>query len=67
MKYLVIDAGFKQGKDRNVMFATNDKQEAIKAATDSGSGVTVIKRNGQDKNEEIVFVSAYKSELGLFE
>ena len=67
MDYLVIDAGFKQGKDRNVMFATNDKQDAIKAAKDSGSGVTVLKCNERDKSELIIFVSAYKTELGLSE
>lgn len=49
MKYLVADAGFKHGKDRNLLFATNDKQEAIKVAKDSGSGVVVIKQNEKDK------------------
>ena len=67
MDYLVIDAGFKQGKDRNLLFATNDKHEAIKVAKDSGSGVAVIKRNNRDKSEEIIFVSAYKMGLGLLE
>jgi hypothetical protein len=54
MDYLVIDAGFKQGKNRNVLFATNDKQEAIKVAKDSGSGVVVIKQNEKNKSEEII-------------
>ena len=49
MKYLVADAGFKHGKDRNLLFATNDRQEAVKAAKDSGSGVVVIKKMGKIK------------------
>ncbi len=56
MDYLVIDAGFKQGKDRNLLFATNDKHEAIKVAKDSGSGVVVINQNEKDKSEEIIFI-----------
>jgi len=50
MKYKVVDAGYKLGKDENVLFATNDKQEAIKVANDSGFGVIVIKIN-EDNTE----------------
>ena len=44
MDYLVLDAGYNYGKeDADVIFATNDKAEAIKAAKDFGSGTVVVK------------------------
>jgi hypothetical protein len=68
MDYLVIDAGDKLGKERNIMFATNDKKEAIRVAKDSGSsGVVVIKQNKKDNTEQIIFVSSYKSDLRIEE
>ena len=65
MDYLVVDAGFNYGKDKNILFASNDRDEAITAARESGSGVMVIKRREESENEEIIFISPYKSEIGL--
>ena len=65
--YLVIDSGYKHGKDKNVLFATNDRQEAITAAKESGSGVLVIRQNENSKNEQIIFISTYKTKIGLRE
>lgn len=39
MKYQVVDAGYKLGKDKMVMFATNDKQEKIRVTNEVGSGL----------------------------
>lgn len=65
MKYQVVDAGYKLGKDKNVMFATNDKNKAIQAAKESGEGVIVLETGEENKNKRIVFISAYKNELGI--
>ena len=42
MDYLVLDAGYNYRKDADVMFATNDKEEAIEAAKDFGQGTVVL-------------------------
>jgi len=65
MDYLVVDCGYKLGKDENVLFATNDIQEAITVAKESGSGVMVIKQNIKQDEREIIFISPYKTEIGL--
>jgi hypothetical protein len=43
MDYLILDAGYNFGKeDADILFATNDKGEAIEAAKDFGQGTTVV-------------------------
>ena len=68
MKYQVIDAGFKLGKEKNVIFATNDKQEAIKAANNWGEGTVVLEAAGHTaRAPKVIYISPYKSELGMKE
>jgi hypothetical protein len=67
MDYLVLDAAYNYGKaDADVMFATNDKQEAIEAAKDFGQGTVVVTldKNG---NKQRVFTAAYQSDLTVKE
>ena len=59
MKYQVIDSRYISGKDTNVMFETQDKQEAITVAREIGSR-TVVVRNDEVGLREIVYTSPYK-------
>ncbi len=78
MKFLVVDTPYKNGKQRNIMFATNNRQKAIRVSRESGLGVSVIeisdnagndmvkndKIEGDTKeNEPVVF--DYKSDISL--
>lgn len=45
LPYKVVDMRYHTGDDYQVMFATNDRWEAIEAAKDAGSKATVIKVN----------------------
>ncbi len=55
MDYLVLDTGYNFGKeDADVMFATNEKEEAIQAAKDFGQGTVVVFVN-KDGNKHRVF------------
>jgi hypothetical protein len=80
MKFLVVDTAYKNGKERNIMFATSNRQKAIRVSRESGLGVSVIEISdnaGSDivKNEKIegdtkenkpvVFVFDYKSDISL--
>ncbi len=70
MKYSVVDAGYKLGKEKNVMFATNSLKEAVAVAKDAGEGILVIenllsKQNALNAGERIVFVSKYETGLSL--
>jgi hypothetical protein len=67
MKFLVIDAGYKQGKDRNILFATNNKRKAITVAGEVGQGVSVIEKTERDESEKIIFISDYKATIELSE
>ncbi len=42
MKYLVMEGRYNFGQEADVMFATNDKEEAIEAAKDFGQGMVVV-------------------------
>ncbi len=66
MEYLVLDTGYNFGKGADVMFATNDKEEAIEAAKDFGQG-TVVVFVDKKGNKQRIFTAAYKSELGIKE
>jgi hypothetical protein len=67
MEYLVVDAGYLLGKDKNKIFATNDKSEAIKAAAEAGSGVVVLSYNHKIKSREIIYVVLHKTDAGFSE
>jgi hypothetical protein len=66
MQYQVIDVRYTIDKHTNVLFASNDKQEAMTVAEEIGQG-TVVVRNDESGLREIVYASGYKSDLGLFE
>ena len=64
MQYEVIDPRYFSNKDTNVMFASNDKQEAIFVADEIGAG-TVVVRCDESGLREIVYIASYKSDLSL--
>jgi hypothetical protein len=63
MKFQVIDFRYITDKGTNVMYATNDKHEAIFAADEIGSGTLVVRN--EDGLIEIVYRAGYKTDLGL--
>jgi hypothetical protein len=67
MDYLVIDAGYNFGKeDADILFATNDKYEAIEAAKDFGQG-TVVVFIDEKGNKQRIFTATYESDLAVRE
>jgi hypothetical protein len=67
MDYQVLDAGYNFGKDDvDVMFASNDKEEAIEAAKDFGQG-TVVVFVDEEGNKQRIFTAPYKSDLAVNE
>ena len=67
MDYLVLDCGYNYGKtDADVMFATNEKEEAIETAKDFGNG-TVVVFVDKDGNWQRIFTASYKSDLAIKE
>ena len=66
MEFQVIDSRYFSDKNTNVMFATSEKQEAIIIANEIGSG-TVVVQIDESGLKEIVYISGYKTELGLVE
>ncbi len=66
MDYLILDTGYNFGKDADVMFATNDKQEAIEVAKDFGQG-TVVVFIDKEGNKQRIFTAPYKSDLAIKE
>ena len=42
MNYLVIECRYNYGGDADLLFATNERQEAIEAARDFGAGTVVV-------------------------
>ncbi len=65
MDYLVLDCSYNYNKENaNVMFATNEKEEAIEAAKDFGQG-TVVVFVDKKGNKQRIFTASYKTELGL--
>lgn len=57
MDYLVLDAGYNFGKVADVMFATNDKEEATEAAKDFGQG-TVVVFVDKEGNKQRIFTAS---------
>jgi len=67
MDYLVLDCGYNYDKeDADVLFATNEKEEAIEAARDFGAGTVVVCVNEKGDKERI-FTVPYESYLALTE
>lgn len=67
MDYQVLGAGYNYGKeDANILFATNDKNEAIEAAEDFGQGTVVIFLDNEGSKQRI-FTAPYKSDLAVKE
>ncbi len=67
MDYLVLDCGYNYGKEgADVMFATNEKEEAIETAKDFGQG-TVVVFVDKDGNWQRIFTTSYKSDLAIKE
>jgi hypothetical protein len=65
MDYLVLDCGYNYGKDdADIMFATNEKDEALETAKDFGAGTVVVKVD-EKGNKERIFTTPYKSDLAL--
>ncbi len=65
MDYLVLDCGYNYGiLDADILFATNEKEEAIEAAKDFGAGTVVVFVNEKGKNIKI-FTAPYESDLAL--
>jgi 3'-phosphoadenosine 5'-phosphosulfate sulfotransferase len=61
-----MEGRYNYNQDADVLFATNDKEEAIEAAKDFGQG-TVVVFVSKDGNKERIFTASYKTELGLLE
>lgn len=67
MDYQVLDVSYNYGKeDADVMFATNDKEEAIEAAKDFGQG-TVVVFVDKDGSKQRIFTAPYESGLAVKE
>ncbi len=67
MDYLVIDAGYNFGKEgADVLFATNNRDEAIEAAKDFGQGTTVVFVDEKGEKQRI-FTASYEINLALEE
>ncbi len=64
MKYLVMEGRYNFGQEADVMFATNDKEEAIEAAKDFGQGTVVVTLD-EEGNKQRIFTAAYKPDLAL--
>ncbi len=61
-----MEGRYNYNQDADVLFATNDKEEAIEAAKDFGQG-TVVVFVSKDGNKERIFTASYKTELELLE
>lgn len=62
-RYHYVAAGI-NGSAYQVLFATNERWEAIAVAKDSGAGATVVYVN--EKNiESVIFINKYRSDLSL--
>lgn len=48
-----------------VLFATNDRWEAISAAADSGGGACVVKINDDTGSDSVIFINEYGSQIDL--
>ena len=61
MDYIVVDSGFKSGKERNILFAPNEKDEAIEYTDEIGPGLVVMLR----EIKLVVYVSPHKADVGF--
>ncbi len=67
MDYQVLGSGYNFGKeDASILFATNDKQEAIETAKDFGKG-TVVVFVDEDGGKQRIFTVPYESDLAVKE
>jgi hypothetical protein len=64
MDYLDLETAYNFEKEADVLFATNEKEEAIQAAKDFGQGTVVVFVNKEGRKQRI-FTASYKSELAL--
>ena len=65
MKYQVMEGRYNYDEDAaDVLFTTNDKQEAIEAAKDFGQGAVVVSIDYQGSRQRI-FTADYKTDLGI--
>jgi hypothetical protein len=64
MIYQIFNSRYHHDKTVDVLFATNDKQEAILVADDIGGGSVVV-RNDEELSPEIVYIAPYKLDVGL--
>lgn len=63
LPYIVVDMRWHTGEDYQVLFATNERDEAITAARESGGGSTVI--YSDEKDELVIFINDYQNDVGL--
>lgn len=67
MDYLVLDPAYNFGKeDADVMFATNDKIEAIESAKEFGQGTVVVFADKKG-NKRRIFTAPYLTNSALVE
>lgn len=64
MKYQVMDCRYTKDSKVDILFATNDKREAIIVADEIGSGATVV-RNDEELDPEVIYIAPYKTTLEL--
>ena len=64
MRYRIVDSRYYSDNGTLPLFASNDKQEAIVSARESGQGMIVV-RTDECGLEEIVFVSKYNEDAGI--
>ena len=66
-KYLVMEGRYNyDAESTDVLFATNEKAEAVAAAKDFGQGVTVVSISEKGVKQRI-FTSDYKTDLAVKE
>lgn len=73
LPYRVCDARYHSaaagdgGDESNyqVIFATNDRWEAIAAARDSGGGACVVQVEDNTGSESVIFINEYGAEIDL--
>jgi hypothetical protein len=66
MDYSVLNTAYNFRKDADVLFASNDKEEAVQAAKDFGQGTVVVFVN-EEGNKQRIFTAAYKTDSGIKE
>ena len=65
MVYQVMECRYNYSPDEtDILFATNDRQEAIEAAKEFGPG-TVVLQVDELGNKARIFTAPYRSDLGI--